>query len=386
MRATKAIIHLDNLKKNIEAVRSHIGPEPLICMPVKADGYGHGGVAIAEAAIRSGAAFLAVATVREGAELREAGISAPILLLSLPLLEELDEMIAARLIPFIPDREFAEALDRAAAKAGVLQPVHVKIDTGMGRVGCRPEEAADLARSIVFLKSLKYEGTATHLAIADSTAPEGIAATRTQLDRFTHALKSIKKAGLDPGIVHAANSGAVLLHPDSYFNMVRPGIMLYGYPPSGELSSQVPVEPVMELVTRVVFIKTVKKGEAISYGGTWIAPEDRVIGTLPIGYGDGLPRRLSGNFQVLIQGNLYPLVGRICMDQCMVDLGPTTKVSRWDRVTIFGGHEGALNAGDIAARVNTIPYEIICDINKRVPRVYTGAVLHIGDLVKDAKE
>lgn len=377
MRATKAIIHLDNLKKNIETVRGHIGPEPLICMPVKADGYGHGGVSIAETAIRSGAAFLAVATVQEGAELRKAGISAPILLFSIPLPEELDEMIEARLIPFIADRECAEALAAEAAKAGVLQPVHIKIDTGMGRVGCPPEEAADLARFIASLKSLQYEGTATHLAIADSAAPEGIAATRKQLDRFNTAVESIKKAGLDPGIVHAANSGAVLLHPEASFNMVRPGIMLYGYPPAGELSARLPLEPVMELVTRIVFIKKVKKGEAVSYGGTWIAPEDRVIGTLPIGYGDGLPRSLSGNFQVLIQGTLYPLVGRICMDQCMVDLGPATEVNRWDRVTVFGGHEGALNAGDIATKVNTIPYEITCDINKRVPRVYTGSVLHI---------
>jgi alanine racemase len=372
MRATKALIHLDTLKKNIEAVRSHIGPDPLICMPVKADGYGHGGAPIAEVAIRSGVTFLAVATVQEGVELRKGGIASPILLFSLPLPEELDEMIAYKLTPFIPDEEFAAAVGSAAAKAGITLPVHIKIDTGMGRVGCRPEAAADLARCIASQKSLQYEGTATHLAVADSTALEGAAATSKQLDRFNKALEAIKQAGLEPGIVHAANSGGVILHREAYFNMVRPGIMLYGYPPSEELSALVPVEPVMELVTRIVFIKKVKKGEAVSYGGTWIAPEDRVIGTLPIGYGDGLPRRLSGNFQVLIHGTLYPLVGRICMDQCMVDLGSATEVSRWDEVTIFGGQKGALNAGDIASKCNTIPYEITCDINKRVPRVYTA--------------
>lgn len=372
MRATKALIHLDRLKKNIEAVRRHIGPDPLICMPVKADGYGHGGVHIAETAIQSGVTFLAVATVQEGVDLRKGGISSPILLFSLPLPEELDEMIAYKLTPFVPDKEFAVALGSAAAKAGVTLPVHIKIDTGMGRVGCRPEDAADLAYCIASQKFLKYEGTATHLAIADSTALEGVAATRKQLDHFKSALESIKKIGLDPGIVHAANSGGVILHRDAYFNMVRPGIMLYGYPPSGELSASVLLEPVMELITHLVFIKKVKKGEAVSYGGTWIAPEDRMIGTLPIGYGDGLPRRLSGNFQVLIHGILYPLVGRICMDQCMVDLGSTTEVSRWDKVTIFGGHEGAFTAGDMASRLSTIPYEITCNINKRVPRVYSG--------------
>ncbi|MDR2484530.1 MAG: alanine racemase [Treponema sp.] len=373
MRATKALIHLDRLTKNIAAVRRRIGPEPLICIPVKADGYGHGASAIAEAGIHAGASFLAVATVQEGAELREAGIAAPVLLFSCPLPEELDEMIAYKLTPFIPDKEVAAAMGAAAAKAGAALPVHIKIDTGMGRVGCRPEEAAGLALYIASLKALRYEGTATHLAIADSAAQDAIRAAKKQLARFNEALEAIKKTGLDTGIVHAANSGATLLHEDAYFNMVRPGILLYGYPPSEELSALAQTEPVMELVSSIVFIKKVKKGEAVSYGGTWVAPEDRIIGTIPLGYGDGLPRRLSGDFQVLINGKLYPLAGRICMDQCMVDLGPAADVNRWDKVTVFGGSEGAFSAGDIASKLNTIPYEITCNINKRVPRVYTTA-------------
>jgi alanine racemase len=339
-------------------------------MPVKADGYGHGAIPIAQEALRLGVAVLAVATVQEGVQLRKAGIEAPILLLSIPLPAELDELAAYRLSPFIADAECAEALAAAAGRAGVRLPVHLKIDTGMGRVGCRPETAAALAAYIASFPSLHYAGTATHLAKADSLTAEALGYTQKQLARFNEALDAIGKAGFDPGIVHAANSGAVLLHEDGYFDMVRPGILLYGYPPSAALASVAPVEPVMDLVTSVVFIKKVTPGEALSYGGTWIAPADRLIATLPVGYGDGLPRGLSGKLQVLIRETLYPVVGRICMDQCMVDLGQDTAVRRWDPVIIFGGIRGALSAGDLAALVHTIPYEITCTINKRVPRVY----------------
>jgi alanine racemase len=361
---------MDRLKKNLETIRNRIGPKPLICMPVKADGYGHGAIPIAQAGLRLGAGLLAVATVQEGAELRKAGIDAPILLFSIPLPEELDELTACRLSPFIADKECAQALAAAAHRAGVRLQVHLKIDTGMGRVGCPPEAAAELAAYIASFPSLHYAGTATHLARADALAPDARSCTRQQLARFTEALGAIRKAGFDTGIVHAANSGAVLLHEDAYFDMVRPGILLYGYPPAAELASLVQVEPVMDLVTQVVFIKKVTKGAALSYGGTWIAPEDRLIATLPIGYGDGLPRGLSGNLQVLIRGTQYPVVGRICMDQCMVDLGQDRDVRRWDPVTIFGAAQGSLSAGDLAAKLHTIPYEITGNINKRVPRLY----------------
>ncbi|MDR2518123.1 MAG: alanine racemase [Spirochaetaceae bacterium] len=367
MRATKALIHLDRFGKNIEAVRAHIGEGPRICMPVKADAYGHGAAAVAGEALRKGASFLAVATVQEGISLREEGAGAPILLFSVPLPEELDSAFAHRLIPFITDREFAEAAAAAAARAGVTAPVHLKIDTGMGRVGCRPEEAPGLARFIASCPSLLYAGTATHLARSDSREPDAVSATKQQINRFKEALGAIRNAGIDPGIVHAANSGATLLHKDAHFDMVRPGILLYGYPPSPELADISFTEPVMELVSQLVFIKKVKKGEAVSYGGTWTAPCDRFIGTIPVGYGDGLPRSLSGGgFTVRIRGKQYPVAGRICMDQCMVDLGAELEAARWDQVTLFG--KGTFTAADIAERLHTIPYEITCNINKRVPR------------------
>jgi alanine racemase len=371
MRATKVIIHLDRLRRNIAAVRERIGPGPLICMPVKADAYGHGAARIAGAALEAGVRYLAVATVREGAELREAGIAAPILLLSVPLPEELPEMVSLGLIPLAGDKEFAAGAARAAERAGKRLPVHLKIDTGMGRIGCRPEEAPDLAGYIAGLKGLEYAGTATHLAAADSAEAEDVRYTKIQLERFARAVADLKKAGLDPGIVHAANTGAVAFHRDAWFDMVRPGILLYGYPPG---ASRIPAEPVMELVTRIVFIKKVKKGEPISYGRTWTSPGDTVIATIPVGYADGLPRGLSGNHTVSIRGKPYPLVGRICMDQCMADLGPEPDIGRWEEVTVFGGE--APSAAEIAGKLGAIPYEITCGIAGRVPRVYDAGVLN----------
>jgi alanine racemase len=211
-----------------------------------------------------------------------------------------------------------------------------------------------------------YAGTATHLSVADSRTPEDIRYTKKQLSLFSQAVESIRAAGLDPGIVHAANSGAILLHEDACFDMVRPGILLYGYSPVEK--PPIIVEPVMELITRIVLIKTMRGGEAVSYGRTWTAAADTRVATIPVGYGDGLPRGLSGNFSVRIQCRFYPLAGRVCMDQCMVDLGNEANIRRWDEVTVFGGK--AQSAADIAAALRTIPYEITCNINKRVPRIY----------------
>jgi alanine racemase len=366
MRATQALIHLDRFRRNLETVRDRTGSR-FICVPVKAGAYGHGALPMARAALEAGAGYLAVATAGEGAELREGGITAPVLLFSVPLIEELPQLISCGLIPLAADREFIAAAAAAAEREGVRLPVHLKVDTGMGRIGCRPEEAAELGRYIQGFKSLEYAGTATHLAVSDSAAGEDIRYTREQLARFREALESLKQAGVDPGLVHAANTGGVVFHEESWFDMVRPGILLYGYAPAG---STLKVEPVMELVSRIAFIKRVKKGESVSYGRIWTAPEDRIIATIPLGYGDGFPRALSGKHRVYIRDKPYPLAGRICMDQCMIDLGTDTDIGRWEKVTVFGGP--APGAGDVAGLLGTIPYEITCNISRRVPRVYVG--------------
>lgn len=370
MRATRAIIHLERLKANLAEIRKRIGPKPAICIPVKADAYGHGAVRVGIAAIKAGAKFLAVASVQEGIELREAGIVAPILLFSLPIPEELEDVVRFHITPLVPDAEFAHLVGKTAEQLGEVLPVHIKIDTGMGRIGCRPETALELVKAIEAYPSLHWEGTATHLSVADSLDPDDRAYTEKQLERFNEAVDRLRQGGYNPGILHAANSGAVVLYENSYFDMVRPGLLAYGYPPIPSLSGIVPVKPVMELQTHVVFVKRVHSGESISYGRIWKAPQETSIGTLPIGYADGLPRRLSGKLSLSIKGVRYPLVGRICMDQCMIDLGRDSPVQRWEPVTVFGGTEADPTAADLAELVGTIPYEITCGINKRVPRVY----------------
>ena len=367
MRATRAIIHLDNFRRNIMAARKKAGPHPKICVPVKADAYGHGAVFMSRCALEAGAEYLAVAAVCEGAELRAAGIASPILLLSQALPEEVPEIISNDLIPLVSDGEFIETAARAAGQVKKKLTLHLKIDTGMGRMGCRPEDAADLAAKIVSEKALRLGGIATHLSVSDSPQPSDMAYTKEQLRRFQEAVASVKNAGIEPGIVHAANSGALVFHEDAYFDMIRPGIFLYGYSPSGEILS---AEPVMELRSAVVSVKKVKKGEAVSYGRTWTAAEDTLIGVIPAGYADGFPRLLSNNHSLRVRGRAYPLAGRICMDQCMINLGAESGVQRWDEAIIFG--PGFINAADIAEKLKTIPYEITCNINKRVPRVYVG--------------
>jgi alanine racemase len=362
---------LDRFLGNFRTIQEKIGPKR-ICVPVKADAYGHGAAEIARLSVEAGAFCLGVADVQEGAALRNREISSPILLFSQSLPSEIPEIIKNGLSPLVSDSEFIEILAKTAAEAEIRLPVHLKIDTGMGRMGCTPTSAPSLARQIASSTALEYAGTATHLAVSDSTAPEDRAYTEQQIARFREALEQIRRAGVDPGIVHAANSGAVALHPDAWFDMVRPGIILYGYNLTGTPSPK--VEPVMELRTNVALIKRVKKGETVSYGRTWTSPNDTVIAVLPVGYADGLPRLASNKWQAVIGGRTYPLVGRICMDQCMADLGPDSvspagrDVQRWDEASIFGGP--APSAAILAERIGTIPYEITCNINKRVPRVY----------------
>ena len=373
MQATRATIHLENLRHNLGAARRIAGTHPKICFPVKADAYGHGAVALSKFALGAGADYLAVARVSEGVELRVAGIKAPILVLSQALPEELKSIVAHDLAPLVSDEDFTMEAAKVAEQERKQLNVHLKIDSGMGRLGCKPEDAASLAGKIASCKQLHLEGVATHLSVSDSQEADDVAYTREQISRFKEAVASIKDAGFDPGIVHAANSGALLFHENSYFDMVRPGIFLYGYTPFGSMqlvNGSSPVKPIMELRSKVTLIKRLKKGEAISYGRTWVTKEDTFIGVIPAGYADGLPRGLSNNHSVQILGKEYPLVGRVCMDNSMVNLGSETEVKRWDDVVIFG--PGFLNAADLAGKLNTIPYEITCGITKRVIREYVG--------------
>ena len=369
MRATRAVIRLDRFRSNIDAIRDFTmgaGNRPLFCLAVKADAYGHGIVEVARAAQASGVEYLAVATADEGMEVREAGVSLPVLLYSLANPSEMQQIVAHGLIPILSDTEQISLYGAAARAAERELTVHIKVDTGMGRIGCRPEEAAAVCRAVVDETDLRLGGVSTHFAGADM-ADSGY--TEHQIARFGTALEAIRSAHIDPGIVHASNSGGVLGYPQAWFDMVRPGLLAYGYYPSDEQRHPIKVEPVMELVSQVVYLKQVEAGERISYGMTWAAPRRTWIGTVPIGYGDGYNRLLSNSAEVAINGVRYPIAGRVCMDQLMVDLGAELRVSRYDEVHLFGTPD-APDAADLAAICDTIPYEITCAVSRRVPRIY----------------
>lgn len=368
MHPTRAIIHLGNLAHNIEEIRRLVGAHRRICVPVKADAYGHGAIRIARELLVEGVSHLAVATVSEAAALRAADITAPILLFGLVIPEEYPLLVQTGCEAFVADKDQIAGLALQAKQMNTSLAVHLKIDTGMGRIGCVPQEAPSLARYILD-SGLSLAGVATHLPVADSAKPQDIDFTHAQIKRFTDAVTSIRDVGIDPGIVHAANSGGILQYPESWLDMVRPGIIVYGYPsdPSSLTGHTIELKPVMKLETRVVHMKKVQKGTSISYGRTWTAERDTVIATLPVGYGDGLARSLSNRLTVRIAETDYPIVGRICMDQCMIDVGPEPAVRRWDTAVIFGPGHGA---DALARMIDTIPYEITCSIAPRVPRVY----------------
>ncbi|PIE98909.1 MAG: alanine racemase [Treponema sp.] len=375
MRATQAIIHLDNLQHNILQIKNLIGENVKICLPVKADAYGHNAIRVAIAGIRAGVSSLAVASIPEAIELRNAGVVAPIISLSIPVLDEIFDIVEYDIHPLVFDTAFIDALNKEAGRRKKTAGVHLKIDTGMSRIGCTADEAVNLAEKIQNAKNLKLHGTATHFSASESLTKADIEFTKKQISLFMSAVQKMRNAGLKHGLLHAANSGAVLQYPQAHFDMVRPGIIVYGYPPSSLLKDIIDLKPVMSLITKVVSIKKIKAGDAVSYNRQWIAQRDTYIGTLPIGYADGLNRRLSPGLKVKIGDEFFPIVGRICMDQCMVDLGTAPNVKRWDDVVIFGESKDGNTACDLSDIAGTIHYEITCNINKRVPRIFTNEII-----------
>lgn len=354
-----------------------------MCVAVKADAYGHGAVRCAKEAVDCGVEYLAVAAISEGIELRENNIKVPILVLSLCNPEEMDDMVKYNLTPLVFDEEYITAVSVSCLRMGKKDyPVHLAVDTGMGRIGCLPEEAAFYAKMITDTKVLKLGGMCTHFSVADSIAPDDIEYTKLQFEKFTYATESVRKVGIDPGIRHCSNSALTLNIPEMHLDMCRPGIIVYGYYPGDldrkyfeEKETPVDLRPVMALVSKVVAIRKFGEGRSISYGRTWTSSRETDIGVLPIGYDDGLFRRFAqaeGGLKVAINGKPYYVRGRICMDQCMIDLGNNTDVKRWDEAVIFGPeNSGALqSAQKLADATNTISYEITCGISKRVPRVF----------------
>jgi len=375
--STRAMIDLDALRHNVTALRSLAGNR-LLLAPLKANAYGHGAVALAQFLEREGLAdWIGLTTVPEVRELRDAGVGLPILKLSLSFPDELPALLAYDAAVTVADEAGVDAVEAAASTAGVTAQVHLKIDTGMRRVGCEPDAAVALARCVSACQHLNLQGIATHLPISD-VADQGF--TETQLAGFLAAVQAVQDdraaAGLAPvPLIHASNSGGVLGHNLDGLTMVRPGIALFGCYPDATTPHPVTLRPVMTLTSKIAAVKQVPAGQTVGYGRTWTAPDDTWIATVPVGYADGYSRLNSNRGSMLVNGRRCPVAGRVCMDSTMLNLGssvaPPAKVG--DTVTWLGtdGDE-TITADDLAAIMGTINYEVFCLIGPRVPRDYVG--------------
>ncbi len=371
---TEARIYLSNFEHNIQVIKK-ITNNKKICIAVKANAYGHGAIEIAKKAADLQADFISIATVPEGIEIRNAGVNLPILLLGVCNREEITELVENNITPLVADIEFVQLLENAIKNQHKKDyNVHIKLDTGMSRHGCNEFKALELAQYIENSAYVKTEGICTHLAVSDSFLEDDITFTKKQIAVFSKIIENLTTHGIHVGIKHCSASGGILLHPEAYFDMVRPGILCYGYLPDSSLSDfarkhNYTFKPVMELLSHVTAIKKIKAGDSVSYGRTWIAKKDTTIASLCIGYADGLNRLLSNNFEVTIGSKRYPIIGRICMDQCLIEIGEDN-IERWSEAIIFGPHENMYTAMDIAKKLNTISYEVLCLINQRVIRKY----------------
>lgn len=369
MRPTHAEIDLSAIAANVALACRLAGPETRVMAVVKADAYGHGAVPVARVALGAGATWLGVAIPEEAVPLREAGIACGILVLG-PIAPDQADLVAAHdLDQCVSDQAQAEALDRAARARGRVLALHLKVDTGMGRVGLRPREVRRVAEKIWALPSVRLAGLMTHFADAEADEP-GFA--REQLVRFAEAARELAAAGIPAPLRHAANSAALLFLPEARLDLVRPGIMLYGYHPRGPRGGpESPLRPALRLRTAISQIQDVAQGESVSYGRTFVAPRDLRVATLPVGYADGCGRLLSNRGRVLIRGQRVPIVGRVCMDMTMVDVSGFPDVRVGDEAVLIG-RQGAdeITADEVAELQGTISYEVLCRIGPRVPRVY----------------
>lgn len=371
MNTTYATISLAALAHNLSQTRSRLAPGADVMAVVKANAYGHGAVETSRALVQLGISRLAVASVNEAIVLREAGITAEIVVLVDLFDERIRDVLTYRLTPVITEHRLLPALAKAAAEQNMSLPVHIKVDTGMGRLGFSPNDITALLDALPAWKSIRVDGFMTHLADSDGDDPHY---TETQLERFRGLLDQVRRSGLNVPAVHAANSAAIIRFPQSHFSLVRPGIMLYGYQMLPKNVSVPALEPVLSLRTTVMQLRTIEAGDSVSYNRTFVAKRRSRIAVLPIGYADGYNRRLSNNGQVLVRGKRVPIVGLVCMDMTMVDVTDVPSIQVGEEATLIGrqGRE-AIWADEIAEWTGTIPYEILCAIGPRIQRQYQAA-------------
>jgi alanine racemase len=363
-RPTVAEVNCSALRANCRQARELVGAQVSVMAVVKADGYGHGAPVAARAFVDAGAAALGVSTVVEGLELRRAGIDVPIVVLGGAFAGEEAAVVAHGLDCAVWTIDSARALCAAAHADGTRARLHVKVDTGMTRLGLDLADVRAFADAVVRLPGARWEGVFSHFASADAVET---ASAQAQTDRFREAVAALAAGGIRPPHVHLANSAAVLCRPDAHFTMVRPGLMLYGYPPAPHLAARARLGRAMRLRCALLVARRVSPGTRVGYGGDFVAARPSVIGVLPVGYADGYHRRASSRAEVVVRGRRAPVAGRVCMDQLMIDVTDVPGAAVGDAVELFGPR---LGADELAGWCDTIPYEMLTAVGKRVPRAY----------------
>lgn len=363
-----AEISLAALKNNLAQIRQRIDAGVQILVPVKADAYGHGMEPVAQAAVDAGAQWLGVANVAEAARVRRILPQTPILILGASFSEEASEIVRQNVSAVACTLDFIRRLDQAAAKQKTKARIHVKIDTGMGRIGVWHEEAIPFLEETQKFDHVMLEGICSHFPSAEE---EKDSFTQEQIIRFEGILKECRRRDIQVPLMHLANSSGILFYPASHLNLVRPGILIYGVAPGSQLQPPALFQPLLTLKSRIIFIKETDAGRTISYGRTYQTSQKTRIATIPIGYGDGYARSLSNRAQVLIGRRRCPIVGRVTMDQIMVDVGLQSNVNVGDPVVLIGNDcDSQIHVEEIAQWANTIPYEILTNLGDRIHRVY----------------
>lgn len=365
---TWAEINLDAIAFNIRAFKRHVGEKVKLIAVVKANAYGHGAIPVAESALAAGAEMVAVHRMLEGVELRKAGIQAPILILGYTPSDGADLVAAWQLTPSLTTLEFAQALSARATALGLKVPVHIKVDSGMSRYGLMPEEVIEFLQSIIGLPGISLEGLYTHFATADSADQSHV---RQQLYLFNEIRTTTRQAGFEFPLVHAANSAAMLNLTEAHFDAVRPGIAMYGLDPSNEWAPPFEIHPALTLKSLVSRVRLLPAGAGVSYGRTYLTNRPTLAALVPVGYGDGFHRILSNKGSVLIRGRRAPILGRVCMDQFVVDVSGIPEVQQDDEVVLVGQQgQARIRAEEVALLAGTLNYEVTTSLLPRVARLY----------------